>query len=332
MCVCAGQAGIAQAQFNIGVAFDKGKVVQPSAETAVHWYGLASKQDLAEAQVGQHRAYASVCSRSNDRSIFISPISHRDASRMPHPPLVQCNLGVCHEAGKGGMVPNMSLAVSLYRISADQGRNACACCNLGMCFLKGVEVVKDSVEGALWIGRAATLGNVEAQLATALMHIKGLGLPIDHEQAISWLRQAASQGHATAMTALGLCYQGGIGVLQDTEQAVTLYLDAAGPGPPNRMCERSRNAYGYMRTCAVCASRQEHVRHLPARRRLRPSTPFLPLGSFVRLFRVFCPLTHRSKRTNACALRVSAGTPTRSRRSNGTARLPSSGILERSCA
>ena len=68
-CVCAGQAGIAQAQFNIGVAFDKGKVVQPSAETAVHWYGLASKQDLAEAQVRQRRAYASVCCRSNDRSI-----------------------------------------------------------------------------------------------------------------------------------------------------------------------------------------------------------------------------------------------------------------------
>ena len=251
---------------------------------------------------------------------------------MPHPPLVQCNLGVCHEAGKGGMVPNMSLAVSLYRISADQGRNACACCNLGMCFLKGVEVAKDSVEGALWIGRAATLGNVEAQLAMALMHIKGLGLPIDHEQAISWLRQAASQGHATAMTALGLCYQGGIGVLQDTEQAVTLYLDAAGPGPPNRMCERSRNAYGSMRTCAVCASRQEHVRHLPARRRLRPSTPSSRWDLSSGCFAFSAHSLIGPTRTSACALRVSACTPTRSRRSNGTARLPSSGILERSCA
>ena len=186
--IIAARAGIPQAQFNIGVAFDKGKVVQPNAETAVHWYKLASDQDLAEAQ---------------------------------------CNLGVCYESGKGGIVPDQKLAVSLYRISAEQGRNACGCCNLGMCYLKGVEVAKDPVDAALWIGRSATLGNLEAQLAMALLHVKGLGVPEDHEQAISWLRLAVAQGHSTAMTALALCYQAGVGVLQDTEQAVTLYLDAA---------------------------------------------------------------------------------------------------------
>lgn len=219
---------------------------------------------------------------------------------MPHPPLVQCNLGVCHEAGKGGMVPNMSLAVSLYRISADQGRNACACCNLGMCFLKGVEVAKDSVEGAVWIGRAATLGNLEAQLAMALMHIKGLGLPIDHEQAISWLRQAASQGHATAMTALGLCYQGGIGVLQDTEQAVTLYLDAAGPGPPLLIAcanEVGMPTGSCARALSVPVAKNTFATYLLGV--AFDQVPFLPLGSFVLLFLVFCPLIEPSGPTRA---------------------------------
>ena len=44
------EQGVADAQYNLGVMYDKGKGVPENDKTALKWYRLAAKQGLADAQ------------------------------------------------------------------------------------------------------------------------------------------------------------------------------------------------------------------------------------------------------------------------------------------
>ena len=49
--------GDAEAQFNLGIAYDNGEGVEQSYSQAVYWYKKAAEQDLAEAQYNLGNAY-----------------------------------------------------------------------------------------------------------------------------------------------------------------------------------------------------------------------------------------------------------------------------------
>jgi len=72
------------------------------------------------------------------------PAEERDA-------VAQCNLGLMHEHGLGGLVKDDVKAVYYYRLSADQG-NAQAQCNLGVMYEQGRGGLEENpIEGLHWV-------------------------------------------------------------------------------------------------------------------------------------------------------------------------------------
>src|ERR1019366_8036426 len=117
------EKGDAQAQCEMGLAFDKGTngVAKDDAE-AVKWYRKAAEQNVA---------------------------------------LAQANLGVCYHTGQG--VPeDEAEAVKWLRKAADQNV-AVAQANLGVCYQYGQGVPKDYAEAVKWSRKAAEQNFAVAQ-------------------------------------------------------------------------------------------------------------------------------------------------------------------------
>ena len=61
----------------------------------------------------------------------------------------------------------------------------------------------------------AVQGNLQAQADLGLMYLRGEVVPRDTVAALSWWRKAAAQGNATGQVMLGQSYEAGVDVPQD---------------------------------------------------------------------------------------------------------------------
>ena len=129
---------------------------------------------------------------------------------------------------KGKAAPEQPTLLELYH-SARQGDpvalgqlttwassgNAEAQFNLGLMYVFGDGVPKDTTKAVAWYGKAADQGYVGAQVSLGEMYAKGDGVPHDAAQAVAWYRKAADQGHPFAQSHLGAMYYKGEGVPKD---------------------------------------------------------------------------------------------------------------------
>jgi TPR repeat protein len=84
------------------------------------------------------------------------------------------------------------------------------------------------VDAAEWYQRAADLGNLEAQIKTALAYMANdRGRNLDHYRAIEYLRMAVEQGHDYAMIWLADYYKEGLWIEKNHKEALKLYTMAA---------------------------------------------------------------------------------------------------------
>lgn len=73
-----------------------------------------------------------------------------------------------------------------------KGGDAEAQLNLGIMYSKGVGVIQDDKEAAVWFLKSAELGNGSAQLHLGLMYSKGIGVTKNDEEAGKWYRKAVN--------------------------------------------------------------------------------------------------------------------------------------------
>jgi len=170
-----GNAGNAQAQFNLGVMYGIGLGVVPKdAVQAVNWFRKAAEQGDAASQ---------------------------------------SQLGFIYANGEG--VPKDAVqAVNWFRKAAEQG-DAEAQYNLGRKYANGEGVSKDAVQAVNWYRKAAEQGEAAAQANLGLSYAKGEGVPKDAVQAVNWFRKATEKGFAGAQSGLGAMYAAGEGVPKD---------------------------------------------------------------------------------------------------------------------
>jgi TPR repeat protein len=71
------------------------------------------------------------------------------------------------------------------------------------------------VEGAKWYRKAADQGHPDAQFNLGLCYAKGIGVLKDEVEGVKWLRKSAEQGKPIAQFLLGVAYELGKGVLKD---------------------------------------------------------------------------------------------------------------------
>jgi TPR repeat protein len=206
--------GDADAQFNLGMMYAKGKGVPQSYAEALKWFRKAAEQGFAAARYNLGIMY------DNGHGV---PQSYAEAAKWYRKAAdqgdasAQYNLGSMYVRGQG--VPEDCAETTRWYAKAADGGNVNAQSQLGQMYATGLGVPQDYAEAVKWCRKAAEQGQARAQGQLGDMYIKGQGLRQDYAEAAKWCRKAADQGDATAQLLLGALYHNGQGLPQDYVQA-----------------------------------------------------------------------------------------------------------------
>ncbi len=113
----AAEAGLAEAQFNLGVMYASGRGVARNLAAAARWYEEAANQGVAEAQFNIGTLYALGAGVEKDEVHAAEWLQRAAVKSLPQ---AQFNLGVLHEHGRGVRL-DARTAMAWYRRAAEQG-------------------------------------------------------------------------------------------------------------------------------------------------------------------------------------------------------------------
>jgi hypothetical protein len=101
---------------------------------------------------------------------------------------------------------------------------------LGVLYLRGRGVERDSVEAARWLRKAADNGNTAGEVEYAILLFNGDGVTADEALAARYFRRAAVKGNAVAQNRLARLYVVGRGVPRNLVESAVWHLVASGQG------------------------------------------------------------------------------------------------------
>ena len=190
----AARRGLAEAQYELGVAYDRGLGVTQNHATAAGWYHRAAEQGLTDAQYNLATLYDEGLGTPRDvgqaREWYIRAA---DAGE----PRAMNNLGYLYEKGIAG-VRDYGKAVVWYRRAARQGL-AIAQSNLAALHYLGRGVSRDFEQAHRWYSAAAEQGDALGQNGLGLLYANGLGVERDLVRAMAWFSLSAhAEGPAGA--------------------------------------------------------------------------------------------------------------------------------------
>jgi len=133
--------------------------------------------------------------------------------------------------------PPVPIGADLALVASAEEGDARAQLRLGMAYLKGDGVERNTSTAIKWIEKAAGQGYAEAQYALGAMHHTGRGALQSFPVAFRWFELAAQQNHAEAQFSLGVMYRSGQGLPVDKPKAYTWFNLASAQGH-----ERAREA------------------------------------------------------------------------------------------
>ena len=190
----AARRGLAEAQYELAVAYDRGLGVTQNHAIAAGWYQRAAEQGLTEAQYNLATLYDEGLGTPRDferaREWYMRAADAGEARAMN-------NLGYIYEKGLGGP-RDYGKAVVWYRRAAHRGL-AIAQSNLAALHYLGRGVARDFEQAHHWYKAAAEQGDPIGQNGLGLLHANGLGVERDYVQAMAWFSLAAhAEGPAGA--------------------------------------------------------------------------------------------------------------------------------------
>jgi TPR repeat protein len=208
----------------LGELFNQGLGVAQDPVKAAEWYRLA-------AQRGDAHALASLGLMAMDgRGMAKNPIqgvSFLEQAAAKGEASAAHNLALLKLST--GTPGDLLRAVELLRKAAEaeigDAQHA-----LGVLYLRGRGVNRDSAEAARWFERAARNGNLAGEVELAILLFNGEGVPKNETLAARGFRRAALKGNAIAQNRLARLYVGGRGVPQNRVEAAAWHLSAAAQG------------------------------------------------------------------------------------------------------
>ena len=182
----AAHRGSAEAQFELGVAYDWGIGVTQNYATAAIWYENAAAQGVAEAKYNLATLYDEGLGAPKDHAVALA--WYREAARGGNA-MAENNIGILFEKGLG--VPqDYAVAVNWYARAAKNGL-AIGQNNLAIMFHLGHGVARDFKMAARWYRAAAEQGEQSAQNNLGLLLANGLGVARNFIEATQWFLLAA---------------------------------------------------------------------------------------------------------------------------------------------
>ncbi len=188
----AARRGLAEAQYELGVAYDRGLGVTQNHATAAGWYQRAAEQGLTDAQYNLATLFDEGLGTPRDfeqaRDWYMRAADAGEARAMN-------NLGYIYEKGLTG-VRDYGQAVVWYRRAAQTGL-AIAQSNLAALHYLGRGVPRDFEQAYRWYKAAAEQGDAAGQNGLGLLYANGLGVERDLVKAMA-LFSLAVHGEGSA--------------------------------------------------------------------------------------------------------------------------------------
>ena len=258
------EQGDAEAQFNLGWMYSKGRGVLKNISKSFYWYEKSAEQGYTDAQNNLGFMYLQVQGDPKNHEKAFE--WYKKAAKQGHAD-AQYNVGMMYSVGQG-VLKNVDKAFEWYKKSAEQGHadaqlnvgwmysqglgipksdnkafewykksaeqgDSQAQLNVGMMYSVGQGVLKNVDKAFEWIKKAAEQGDSDAQNNLGFMYLQVQGNPKNHEKAFEWYKKAAEQGNKKAQYNLGLMYEKGKGVSQDYKKAFFWLEKAAEQGDAN---------------------------------------------------------------------------------------------------
>lgn len=207
-------AGDANAQFELGEAFESGKGVPRDFSMAMKWWETAAGHGNPNALVN---VFLSRCAKSASPDDYLA-------------------------------------ALELLKNAVQQIDNKYAILTLGLFFggqqiklsngiCKAPAQLQDQKMAFQWLIKSAGQEVGMAQVLVGKYYLRGEVIEKDVEKAIEWFNKAAEKGYADAQYELGLLYDTGTGVTEDAELAAELYEKAAEQGSVDAQIQLARMYY-----------------------------------------------------------------------------------------
>ncbi len=213
--------GKADAQFQVGYAYDVGIGVTKDAAKAIEWFEKSAAQGYSRAQLMLGQDY--FFGKWGKREIAKGAEWYQKAvsqAGVQGDPAVETRIGLEFEKGKE--VPKDAVkAVEWYQRAAAQGYGL-AQFYLSLMYENGNGVAKDAAKAEEWFQKAAAHGRDDG--------IDGLNtypyLSLDPAKSMEWFKRDAERGNANAQVQVGFAYDFGIGVTKDSAKAFEWYQKA----------------------------------------------------------------------------------------------------------
>jgi TPR repeat protein len=238
--------GNGDAQYNLGLMYDKGLGVRTDAPTAANWYRKAANLGIADAQCDLGILYAEGRGVPRD---YAAAVGWFQRAADQGDARAQWSLGTMYIEGHG-VVQSYAEAMKWNRKAADQGF-ADAQQNVGTMYAKGQGVPKDAAEAVKWYQLSADQGLASAQFMLGYKYAVGDGVPPNPPEAVKWLRKAADQKYPNAQTVLNVVYK----VLREQSKDPALVMPKATPNLSADVNEQRKAGSGYDPNAATTANR-----------------------------------------------------------------------------
>jgi TPR repeat protein len=185
--------GVAEAQFNAGLYYQRGRAVPRDYAKAAMWYRRAADQGNAAAMLNLGAMLATGRGVAQDltraRGWFQKAADRGYVT-------AQYNLGIFYAKGRGTPV-DLSKAFLWYVRAARMG-HAKAQFQVAVMYALGRGVARDHGVAHAWFIRAAHQRNTAAMVSLGRIHLAGLGVSKDAFQAYKWFAIAERRGHPEA--------------------------------------------------------------------------------------------------------------------------------------
>ncbi len=221
--------GHPQAAYELAALYEAGLGVQKNYNRAKHYYEVAIQQGHRDAHFNLALLFNGEQAPFDDlkraRELMNVVAKQGDIE-------AQFVLANMLNASSAQVSSQPAQAVQWLGRAANRGHEK-AQFQLGMHYLRGQNVARDTNAAYHWFTQAAKKNVAGAHFNLALMHERGDGIPANLQTAIRWYTTAADLGNANAQQNLGIKYLIGEHVAANTNKAMSLINSAAASGLKN---------------------------------------------------------------------------------------------------
>ena len=208
----------------LGELYNQGLGVKQDPKRALEWYRLAAAQNDAHAMASL--GLMAMDGRGQPKDPKAGRNWLEQAARRSEPS-ASYNLALIQVASD--RPEDLTAAVANFRKAADAEISA-AQYALGVLYLQGRGVARDTAQAAQWFRRAADNGDLGAEVEFAIRLFNGDGVPKDEARAARYFLHAAQRGNAIAQNRIAKLYVAGRGVPKNLVEAAAWNLAAASQG------------------------------------------------------------------------------------------------------